>query len=60
MPPVRDLQGCVLCNEPMYPSRVQDPRNRDEWVYGWKCQCKREQRADSLPQLTIRDDNGSN
>jgi hypothetical protein len=51
-------KGCVICNYPMFPLKIQDPRDREKWVFGWKCQCTARERPDSLPQLTIerRDD----
>lgn len=53
-------KGCVICNYPMFPLKIQDPRDREKWVFGWKCQCTARERPDSLPQLTIErldDDN---
>ena len=49
------IRGCVICNTPMCPLKIQDPRDKRGWVYGWKCKCTDKDRPETLPQITIKD-----
>lgn len=45
---------CPLCQSQCYPLRVKDIRDKETFIYGWRCRCD-EALRDSIPELVIDD-----